>query len=174
MRTRHLRAELLSPLAILAADCGGGSSSPPSPAAPACRPASQPLFTYVLDGFAADTVSMCSVNSCTGNLTPTTPTVTTEGNAFGCEGMVVDPARKFAYVANLGSNAADEATISMYTINSSTGVLTPTTSATGATVTSLGFVTVHPSGKFANGSNRDDDTVSMDTTNSSAGIFSLN
>jgi 6-phosphogluconolactonase len=35
--------------------------------------------------------------------------------------MVADPLGRFAYVANLVSNASDLSTISMYTINSTTG-----------------------------------------------------
>jgi 6-phosphogluconolactonase (cycloisomerase 2 family) len=69
---------------------------------------------------------MYTVDSCFGSLTPTAQaTVPTGANAFGSEEMVVDPAGRFAYVANLMSNATDLATVSMYTINSGTRVLTP-------------------------------------------------
>ena len=77
---------------------------------PACVPATPPEFAYVLnDG--ANTVSMYTVDSCSGTLPSAMG-----GNAFGSESMAVDPGGRFAYVANLMSNAADLATISMYTI----------------------------------------------------------
>ena len=121
MRATYLGAAALTLLSMLAAGCGGGSSTPkPAPLA-ACVPASNPELAYVLND-SGNTVSMYTVDSCTGSLTSTTPaTVATGGNAFGSEGMAVDPTGKFAYVANLVSNATDLATISMYTINSSTG-----------------------------------------------------
>src|SRR4029077_5462028 len=91
---------------------------------------SKPEFVYVLNDL-PNTVSMYTVDSCTGDLSPTTPaTVATGANSFGAEGLAVDPLGRFAYVANLMSNATDLATISMFTINPSTGVLTPTTPAT--------------------------------------------
>jgi hypothetical protein len=44
--------------------------------------------------------------------------------------MVADPLGRFAYVANLVSNVSGPSSISMYTINRTTGVLTSTTPAT--------------------------------------------
>src|ERR1039458_3383783 len=138
---------------------------------PACSPASPSEFAYVLnDG--DNTVSMYTVNSCTGDLAPTTPaTVATGANAFGSEQMVADPTGRFAYVANLMSNAADLATISMFTINSSTGVLTPTTPATVATGFYPQGIAIDPSGQFLYTANSDDNTVSMFTINASTGVL---
>lgn len=71
---------------------------------------------------------MFTVDSCTGALTPTTPASVPTG--LEPEHMVVAPNGKFVYVANLVSNASDEAAISMYTVDSATGTLPPTTPAT--------------------------------------------
>jgi 6-phosphogluconolactonase len=98
------------------------------------------------------------------DLTPTTPaTVATGANAFGSEEMVVDPAGKFVYVANLMSNATDLATISMYTISPSTGGLAPTTPPTVPTGFFPQGIGIDPSGRFVYTANSDDNTVSMFT-----------
>ena len=99
MKTEYFRIAVLSPLVLLAASCGGGNSTPATKInpAPACTPASPLPHAYVLNGFAYDTVSMYTVDSCSGALTPTTPaTVPTGGNEFGAQEMAVDPAGRFA------------------------------------------------------------------------------
>jgi 6-phosphogluconolactonase len=172
-RATHLQTALLGLLTVINCSCGGGSSTPAptAPLAAACKPASPLPFAYVLnDG--DNTVSIYTVNSCTGDLSPITPpTVPTGANAFGSEQMVVDPAGRFAYVANLMSNASDEATISMYTIDSSTGVLTPTTPATVPTGFFPQGIAIDPSGKFVYTANSDDNTVSMFTINQTTGVL---
>ena len=60
-----------------------------TPAPPACVPSTQPEFAYVLNGDPANTVSMYTINSCTGSLTPTTPATIPTG--VNSESMVVDP-----------------------------------------------------------------------------------
>src|SRR5580704_16640365 len=136
--------------------CGNSASNPK-----ACTALSTPNYAYVLnDG--DNTISMYSVNSCTGALIPNTPaSISTGANAFGSETMVVDPAGRFVYVANLGSNAVDLGTISMFTIDASTGLLTPTTPA----MVSTGFlpqgIGIDPLGRFVYTANSDDNTVSM-------------
>jgi 6-phosphogluconolactonase len=146
---RPLTAALIL-VVMISAGCGGGSPSLAKvPPTPACTPASPPEFAYALNGAQTNTVSMYTVDSCTGDLAPTTPaTVATAGNTFGAEDMAVDPAGRFAYVANLMSNAADLATISMFTIDSSTGILTPTTPATVPTGYFPQGIGIDPSGKF--------------------------
>jgi 6-phosphogluconolactonase (cycloisomerase 2 family) len=91
---------------------------------------------------------------------------------FGSEQMVVDAAGRFAYVANLMSNALDQATISMFTIDSTTGVLTPTTPATVSTGFFPQGIAIDPSGKFVYTANSDDNSVSMFTINQATGILS--
>jgi 6-phosphogluconolactonase len=174
MKTKYLRFAVLSPLILLAAGCGGGSSTSSTKVnpLPACTPATPPPHAYVLNGFSSATVSMYTVDSCTGALTPTTPaTVSTGGNEFGAEEMAVDPAGRFAYVANLMSNATDLATIAMYTIDSSTGVLTPTNPPTVPTGFFPQGMAIDPSGKFVYTANSDDNTVSMFTINPATGVL---
>jgi 6-phosphogluconolactonase (cycloisomerase 2 family) len=167
------QAAVLGLLAVLSVGCGGGSSA--TTRAPACAPAS-PAFAYALsyavDNPSASTVSMYTVNSCSGSLTATAPaTVATGANAFGAEGLAVDPGGRFAYVANLMSNASDTATIAMYTIDSGTGVLTPTTPATVPTGYFPQGIAIDPFGRFVYTANSDDNTVSMFTINSSTGVL---
>ena len=132
MFAKRLGVAVGSLLALLVSGCGGGNSNlMPTPPANTCTPATQPAFAYVLDAVNTDSVSMFTIDSCTGALMPTNPAIVATG--FQGANMVVDPSGKFVYVANLVSNASDQATISMYTIDSSTGVLTPTTPATIAT-----------------------------------------
>jgi len=69
------------------------------------------------------------------------------------------------------SNASDEATISMYTIDSSTGVLTPTMPATVPTGFFPQGIAIDPSGKFVYTANSDDNTVSMFIINQTTGVL---
>jgi len=171
MRRTCWRTALVSLLAVLAAGCGGGSSAPTPTPAPSCTPSSE--FAYVLSGevtpWGNGTISVFTVNSCTGALTPATPATIATGS--DPETFAVDPSGRFVYAANLVSNASDLATISMYTINSSAGVLTPTTPATVGTGFFPQGIGIDPSGKFVYTANSDDNTVSMFTVDSSTGIL---
>ncbi len=170
MAASYLRSAALSLLVLLAAGCGGNPTSKPV-IVPACVPSSTPEFAYELTGFA---VSMYTVDSCTGAFRATTPASIETGYAYpqqGAEQMVVDPAGRFAYVANLVSNASDLATISMYTINPTTGVLTPTTPATVPTGFFPQGIAIDPLGRFVYTANTDDSSVSMFTINQSTGVL---
>jgi 6-phosphogluconolactonase len=157
-------------LALMVSGCGAGNSNRmPTPPANTCTPATKPAFAYVLDAVNADSVSMFTIDSCTGALMPTNPANIATG--FLAENMVVDPSGKFVYVANLVSNASDEATISMYTIDSSTGVLTPTTPATVATGYYPQGIGVDPFSRFVYTANSDSNTVSMFTINPATGVL---
>ena len=176
MRTPSLWTAFLVLLAALSSGCGGGTPATVRIPPAMCTPASPLPFAYALsyatDDPSASTVSMYTMNSCSGSLTATTPpTVNTGANAFGAEGLAVDPAGRFAYVANLMSNASDAATIAMFTINPSTGVLTPTTPATVPTGYFPQGIAIDPSGKFVYTANSDDNTVSMFTINPSTGVL---
>ena len=150
--------------------CAGGSA-PKTVTVPSCTPSSTPELAYVLS-YPENTVSMYTVNSCTGDLTPTTPaTVATGGNQFGAEGLAVDPSGRFAYVANLMSNASDLATVAMFTIDSSTGVLSPTTPPTVPTGYFPQGIAIDPLGRFVYTANSDDNTISMFTINASTGVL---
>lgn len=167
---------ILCLVVLLGAGCGGNSSSSSSSSTQAkCVPASPPEFSYVLTGYA---VSMFTVDSCTGQFIPTTPADVPTGYSYpqndNSEQMAVDPQGRFAYVANLVSNVpgpSSPSTISMYTINSTTGVLTPTTPATVSTGWFPQGITVDPLGRFVYTANTDDSTVSMFTINQSTGVL---
>jgi 6-phosphogluconolactonase (cycloisomerase 2 family) len=158
---------------LLGAGCGG-NPTPPSPKPPtqaACVPSTTPEFAYVLTGYA---VSMFTVDSCTGAFIADTPSSVSTGYAYpqdDSEQMVVDPMGRFAYVANLVSNASGPSSISMYTINSTTGVLTPTTPATVPTGWFPQGIAIDPFGRFVYTANTDDSTVSMFTINQSTGVL---
>jgi 6-phosphogluconolactonase len=168
-----LQVVLLGLPLILSLGCGGGTTPVvKTPPTPSCVPASPSAHAYVLNGFSTDTISIYNLNSCTGDLTPATPaSVATGGNQFGSEGMAVDRSGKFAYVANLESNASDLATISMYTITPGTGVLTPTTPATVPTGFFPQGIAIDPSSRFVYTANSDDNTVSMFTIDASTGVL---
>lgn len=166
---------VLSLAALLAAGCGGSSTpltSSGEPPSAACVPAAKPEFSYVLTGYA---VSMFTVDSCTGQFTPASPGSISTGYSYprndDAEQMVADPLGRFAYVANLVSNASDQATISMYTINPATGVLTPTTPATVHTGYLPQGIAIDPLGRFVYTANSDDATVSMFTINQTTGVL---
>lgn len=117
---------------------------------------------------------MFTVNSCTGQFTADTPASISTGYAFPqseSEEMVVDPLGRFAYVANLVSNASDLSTISMYTIDSTTGVLTPTAPATVPTGWFPQEIAIDPLGRFVYTANSDDSSVSMFTVNQTTGVL---
>ena len=172
MKSACFYPAILSLAVLLVAGCGGNlapSSSPVTPAA--CVPATKPEFSYALTSYA---VSMFTVDSCTGQFIPTTPASVSTGYAYpqdNSEQMVADPLGRFAYVANLVSNASALSTISMYTINSTTGVLTPTTPATVPTGWFPQGIAIDPLGRFVYTANSDDATVSMFTINQSTGVL---
>jgi len=118
MKSKRLLSAVFA-FVLFAASCGSNPASNNQNQAHSCVPSFKPSLAYVLNS--NNTVLSYTVNSCTGALAPTNPpAVTTNGNNFGSESIAVDPSGRFAYVANLMSNATDLATISMYTINSGT------------------------------------------------------
>src|ERR1700735_1641578 len=168
MRVTRLGSAILSFFVMGIAGCGGMGMMTPPPG-PACTPATQPAFAYVLSTHPTDMVSMFTVNSCTGALTPTTPAST--ATQFDPESMVVDHSGRFAYVANIVSNGSDLATISMFTIDSTTGVLTPTTPPTIGTGFLPQGIGIDAASKFVYTANSDDNTISMFTINSTTGVL---
>jgi 6-phosphogluconolactonase len=155
--------------------CGGGSApkSVTLPVEPACTSSSTPYFAYVLGGdvtaWGNGTISAYSVDSCSGALTALSPATVATGS--DPEDMVVDPLGRFVYAANLVSNASDLATISMYTINPTTGALTPTTPPTVPTGFFPQGIAIDPEGRFVYTANSDDNTVSMFTINQTTGVL---
>jgi 6-phosphogluconolactonase len=174
---RSLKTGLLSMTVLCAAGCGGRNPWPAVSASSGCTPSSNPEFAYSLPIDVAAfgySVSMDTVNSCTGALTPTNPATVATGYALpqqGAEDLVVDPSARFVYVANLVSNASDLSTISMYTINWTSGTLTPNTPATVPTGWFPQEIAMDPLGRFVYTANTDDSSVSMFTINESTGIL---
>src|SRR5262249_55351086 len=165
MIARGSCATVFSALVLLAVGCGGHSTPPP------CVPASTPQFAYLLTGFS---ISMFTANSCTGAFTATTPATIRTGpqsTIQDSQDMVLDRSGRVLYVANLVSNFAGPSASSMYTINSSNGVLTPTTPPTVPTGWFPQGIAIDPSGKFVYTANSDDNTVSMFTIDSATGLL---
>jgi 6-phosphogluconolactonase (cycloisomerase 2 family) len=163
---------------------GGGSSSSltftttpgaDAPQAVAVNPAGN--FAYVASegcsGGVGGYVSMYSINPTTGALASIGPPAST--NDIGTDSVTIDPLGKFAYVANEGIYATD-GSVSAYSIDATTGALTPTSG--GISGNSPAFccftaVAVDPSDKFAYVTNGDSfpPSVSMYTINGANGAL---
>jgi 6-phosphogluconolactonase (cycloisomerase 2 family) len=101
-----------------------------------------------------------SINATTGALT----SVGTIAAGTNPASVVTDPASKFAYVANSGSND-----VSMYSIDATTGALTSIgTMAAGNEPTSM---VVDPTGKFAYVTDYGSNEISMYTINTTTGAL---
>src|ERR1051326_5618058 len=161
----YFRTIVFIALALLFVGCGGHT---PIPATPACVPSSTSTFAYMLSH---DSVSTFTANSCTGAFSSTAAPVSTFPSLVGSEDMVVDRQGRFLYVANLVSNVHGPSAISMYTINLTTGLLTPTTPPTVATGWFPQGIAIDPAGKFVYTANSDDDTVSMFTVSATTGLL---
>jgi 6-phosphogluconolactonase (cycloisomerase 2 family) len=173
MRSALPRIVLLILLTVIATRCGKNettATNPLSGPSASCTPSVHPTFAYVLND-SDGTISMYTADSCTGALTPTNPATIPTGvnNGFNAESMTIDPTGKFLYAANLGSNATDAATVSMFTINPNTGVLTATSPAQVPT----GFFPqgIAASSNFVYTANSDDNSVSMFTINTGSGLL---
>jgi YVTN family beta-propeller protein len=108
----------------------------------------------------AGDVVMYTINATTGSLT-SIGTITAGITPWF---VTVDPAGKFAYVANASSND-----VSMFTINATTGALTPI--GTVATGTAPESVAVDPAGNFAYVTNYGSNDVSMYSINATTGTL---
>lgn len=123
----------------------------------------------------AGTVAVTVFNPAPGGGISNPATFTIAAGGVGPTSVAVDPTGKFAYVADEGCPDAFGGSVSMYTINSTTGTLT----SVGPPVTTGDFgadsVAVDPSGKFAYVGNwGEGDTagsVSMYTINSTTGAL---
>ena len=110
----------------------------------------------------AGSVATFTINATSGALA----SVGTPAAGIDPHFLAIDPAGKFAYVANSGSND-----ISMYTINTTTGALTSIgTIAAGLSPTSIA---VHPSGKFAYVTNSISNDVTMYSIDGATGALTL-
>ncbi len=103
-----------------------------------------PKFAYVANqgpNTGAGNVSAYTINASSGHLTAVSGSPFPAGQSP--YSVAVDPAGKFAYVANEGSN-----TVSAYTIDSDTGALKAISCSTCSTGEGPTAVTVDPSGQF--------------------------
>jgi YVTN family beta-propeller protein len=134
-------------------------------------------FAYVANAGDPDTgvgasVSMYTINTTTGALT-SIGTIDAVNRFSSPWSVAVDPSGKFAYVANEGGFAPTS--VSMYTIDATTGVLTSIglIASEGRAIS----VAVHPSGKFAyvvdgsSGFPGESDNVSMYAINTTTGTL---
>jgi 6-phosphogluconolactonase (cycloisomerase 2 family) len=134
---------------------GGGVSNPVSfnitaggvgPIAVAVDPTGK--FAYAANvgcgDFFNSNVSMYTINPADGTLTSAGPPVTT--GDYYADLMAIDPSGRFAYVANGGDPDGSSGSLSMYSINGTTGTLTPKGMISGA-FRPAGLA-MHPSGKF--------------------------
>jgi 6-phosphogluconolactonase len=172
MKRARVSPAILSLGILFTAGCAGNPTQPPStPTSASCSPAPKLGVSYVLTGY---TVNMFTVDSCTGQFIATTPSSVGTGYSYpqdDSEQMIADPLGRFAYVANLVSNAAGPSSISMFTINSTTGALTPTTPAAVSTGWFPQDIAIDPLGRFVYTANTDDSSVSMFTINQTTGVL---
>ncbi len=126
-------------------------------------------FAYVTYGpFYSQIVAMYSIDATTGALT-SIGTIAVEGYASS---VAVDPMGKFAYVTTgLNYDGTGIDSVSMYTIDATTGVLTSTGAIATETNPNPVSVTVDPSGKFAYVTNSGSNDVSMYTINATTGAL---
>lgn len=118
-------------------------------------------FAYVVNVACSSSgcVDIYTIDSATGALT----SAGSELAGIGSEVLAADPMGKFLYVA-------DPSNISMFTIDASTGKLTPTIPPTvpGGLPEWIG---VHPSGKFAYLANDDDTAIDVFAIDSTTGVL---
>ena len=121
---------------------------------------------------------MYTINPTDGTLTSAGPPVTS--GDFGADSVAVDPSGKFAYVANWGEGDT-AGSVSMYAINGTTGILTPTGTIVAPCTSGPGScapvsLAVHPSGKFvyvANEGGFTPTSVSMYAIDAATGLLGL-
>jgi YVTN family beta-propeller protein len=119
-------------------------------------------------------VSMYTINPTTGALASIGPPVLSQD--ISADSVTVDPSGKFAYVTSTGDEYSSDGSVAMYTINATTGVLTPIGAISGncpGLCVPLS-VAVDPSGKFAyvpNGDGVVPNSVAMYTINATTGVL---
>jgi 6-phosphogluconolactonase (cycloisomerase 2 family) len=139
-------------------------------------------FAYVANNGCPDafygSVSMYTINPTDGTLTSAGPPVTT--GDYDADSLAVDPSGKFAYVANWGGGNTG-GSVSMYAIDGTTGILTPTGTIQAPCTSGPGScaplsLAVHPSGKFvyvANEGGFAPTSVSMYAIDATTGVLGL-
>jgi YVTN family beta-propeller protein len=126
-------------------------------------------FAYVANARFSNTISTHTIDATTGALTSTG---TIAGAIEGTTSVAVNPSGKFAYMANgalLPGIPGSSNTISMYTINATTGALTCTGTIAAGTLPKS--VAIDPSGKFAYVANANSNNISMYTIDATTGAL---
>ena len=126
-------------------------------------------FAYVANARFSNTISTHTIDATTGALTSTG---TIAGAIEGTTSVAVHPSGKFAYMANgalLPGIPGSSNTISMYTINATTGALTSTGTLAAGTLPKS--VAVDPSGKFTYVADANSNNVSMYTIDATTGAL---
>lgn len=113
-------------------------------------------------------VMYSSVNSVLTPLSPESIVPLNSGTNDGDHYIAVHPSGKFAYVVDETLN-----TVSMFTVDSSTGVLTAISPATVSTGNYPKSITFDPSGKYAYVTNYSSNTVSIYRVNLATGVLSF-
>jgi 6-phosphogluconolactonase len=135
-------------------------------------------FAYVASwgcsGGVSGYVSMYTINPATGALTSIGPPVSSQDVVSNS--VTVDPSGKFVYETSMGDDFSSDGAVVSYTINATTGTLTPT-GGIGGNCPGLCVplsVAVDPSSKFAyvpNGDGIDPNTVAMYSINATTGVL---
>lgn len=153
----------VSALGVLTQVAGSPFAVSGAPTSMALSPTDQ--YLYVTTNGTPGGVSTFQVNTSSGFLTPTGSSVATGSVPSWIE---VSPTGSFAYVANTESN-----TVSIYSVNAVTGLLTP---ATGGSSTAVGHqpssLAFDASGNFVLVTNFGDNTVSVFQVNNVTGQLS--
>jgi 6-phosphogluconolactonase (cycloisomerase 2 family) len=120
------------------------------------------------------TATVTVFNPAPGGGSSSSSTLTVTAGGVGPQSIAVDPTGKFAYVASQGCLDAFPGTVSMYTIDSTSGALTSIGAVKSGDFNALS-VAVDPSGKFAYVANDGGETtpgsVSMYTINPTSGLL---
>jgi YVTN family beta-propeller protein len=110
---------------------------------------------------AAGTAEVTVFNPAPGGGSSNPLTFTTTTGAVDPQSIAVEPAGKFAYVANAGCSGGVVGYVSMYTINPATGALAPIGPPVSSLDSTAESVAVDPFGKFAYVANAGDDFSSL-------------
>jgi YVTN family beta-propeller protein len=140
----------------------GAIAAGPVPISVAVDPAGNFVYVAAVNATSgsAGSLSMYAINATTGALA-STGTIATGTDPVS---VAVDPAGKFAYVTNSGSND-----VAIYTIDATTGALTSIgTISAGSTPT---CIAIDPSGKFAYVTNSASNDGSMYTIDATTGAL---
>ena len=130
-------------------------------------------FAYVARARFSFTISTYTIDATTGALTSPGRI---DGANGGTTSVAVHPSGKFAYMTNADISpgvfaGGSSNTISIYTIDATTGALTSTGTIPAGTLPKS--VTVDPSGKFAYVANNFSNSISMYTINATTGALTL-